>query len=1196
MLDVFKFECRYQLRSPLFLVLSVAFFLFAFMLMGSESVTLGGVSRSLNLNAAWTIVYTQFFFSIIGMFGAVAIVSQAITRDYEFNTAEIFFTTGVSPRGFLLGRFFGGFVFAVGVCVAAMLGTLLASLAPWLDPERVGAFSIAPYLYALAVVTVPNIFFSSALFFTLAALTRSMLAAFIGAVAFIVLNIIIGNLVDPEQVDLLAMIDPFGQSAFSDVSRYWTVFERNIELVPVSGNLLINRVAWMSLGVLALLFTIWRYRFSLDPSVLRRKSKRARKTTPKPALTARSVEQVFNAVTPWRQLFSQVSIDLSGIYRSVPFYAILGFALLNVWGGFEGVGRFVGTPLLPVTSGLLRAIGGSYTFFILLIVIYYAGEIVHRERQAKVAEVLDATPFPNVVMVASKVFTLWFMVACLLLLAMVAGIIYQAVQGYTHFEIPLYLQSLLFVQGGSFFMLCVLAVFIQVLAGNKYIGMVAMLAVFFVLQVLPSLDFQHGLYLFSTPPVPHSDMNGFGHFWQPLIAFTAYWSAFCLVLAILAHLLFQRGVTDRLKQRIALVPVRFTSLTGLMLTFAVVAFAGIGSWIFYNTNVLNTYITTDELEVQQAEYEKTYKVRELDLRPEMLSVDSTVDLYPDERRLESKGTAELVNTHDVEISEVMVSTHPFITVNTLAISGAQRVEHREISGTHIFRFDQPLVPGGGAEMSWDMTWDHEGFANVNELAVSGGSSTRVVANGTFVNNSEIMPSLGYNRGAEIGDPATRREYDLPPIQRLPELGDPQTLNLSQFTVARRTEFRTRFSTSADQIAVAPGYLVGDVIERDGRRIYTYEMDAPIWPFFSFLSARYEVASDAHNGIAIEVYHHPAHTFNIEPMIRGTKKALDYFSREFSPYQYRQFRILEFPRYASFAQAFPNTIPFSEAIGFVADLTDPHALDPVFYVTAHELAHQWWAHQVVGAAQQGMTVIVETLAQYSALMVMEQEYGEDKMRRFLRYELDSYLNARGGELIEELPLVRVENQPYIHYRKGSLVMYALQDVIGEDQVNLALRRFIEKYAYVNGPFPTAADLVAEFRRVAGPEHQALITDLFEKITLYDFSVADADVEKIDDEWQISFSVDASKFYADGAGEETDAPLNLTVDVAVFPKPQDTLEDYQLPAPLVFERQTLVSGENQLVLRVNELPHRVGVDPYNKLIDRNPENNLRLLDLP
>lgn len=39
---------------------------------------------------------------------------------------------------------------------------------------------------------------------------------------------------------------------------------------------------------------------------------------------------------------------------------------------------------------------------------------------------------------------------------------------------------------------------------------------------------------------------------------------------------------------------------------------------------------------------------------------------------------------------------------------------------------------------------------------------------------------------------------------------------------------------------------------------------------------------------------------------------------------------------------------------------------------------------------------ETMSQYAALMVMEREYGREQMRRFLKYELDSYLSARGGE--------------------------------------------------------------------------------------------------------------------------------------------------------------------------------------------------------
>ena len=740
-------------------------------------------------------------------------------------------------------------------------------------------------------------------------------------------------------------------------------------------------------------------------------------------------------------------------------------------------------------------------------------------------------------------------------------------------------------------MLAVFAVFIQVLSGNKWIGMVGLLVTFIAFQSLPSLDFQHGLYLFGTPPAPHSDMNGFGHYWMPVVAFTAYWALFCVGLALVSHLFFQRGRTHGFRERVALARTRLNPAVATTAMVVLVAFASTGGWIFFNTNIVNEYTTSDTVEARQADYEKAYKHYELMLLPEVVAVDSVVDLFPDERRLESKGSARLVNTSAEVLREVLVSTHPLAGVNALALEGGVVSEHEEAFGFHLYHFDPGLQPGQELQMTWDITWRHDGFANPNEAAVTGGANNRVVANGTFVNNTEIMPFLGYNGSLELNDPNTRREHDLPPIVRLPKLGDPAWLGRSQFGVARRSAFRTVFSTSADQIAVAPGYLVGAVEEREGRRYFTYEMDEPIWPFFAFVSARYEVAKDSWHGVDIEVYYDRKHPYNIEPMMRGTKKSLDYFSSAFTPYQYRQFRILEFPRYASFAQSFPNTIPYSEAIGFVADLRDEHALDLVFYVTAHELAHQWWGHQVAGARMQGMTVIVETLAQYSALMVMEKEYGEDKMRRFLRYELDNYLRSRGSEQIEELPLMLTENQQYIHYRKGSLVMYALQDVIGEDQVNLALRNFLEKYAYGTGPFPTAAQLVDEFRAVALPQHQAMITDLFEKITIYDFSVDEATVVPVGDQWEVTFTTSATKYYADGKGVETESPLQTWVDIAVFAEPEGELEDYQLPQPLYFEKRLLDSGEDEFTVRVSAKPQRVGIDPYNKLIDRNPEDNMK-----
>src|SRR5690606_8883888 len=238
-------------------------------------------------------------------------------------------------------------------------------------------------------------------------------------------------------------------------------------------------------------------------------------------------------------------------------------------------------------------------------------------------------------------------------------------------------------------------------------------------------------------------------------------------------------------------------------------------------------------------------------------------------------------------------------------------------------------------------------------------------------------------------------------------------------------------------------------------------------------------------------------------------------------------------YSRFAQAFANTVPYSESVGFIADLRDREKIDYVFYVTAHEAAHQWWAHQVIGANVQGATVLSESLAQYSALMVMEHEYGREHMRRFLKYELDSYLGGRGGERIEELPLYRVENQQYIHYRKGSLVFYRLREEMGEEALNRALSKFVHDKGYQQPPYTTSAELLQYIRAEAGPQHEQLITDLFEKITFYDNRLEGGTAVKRDDgKYEVTLDLHAAKLYADGKGRETPAVLDDRVEVGVF----------------------------------------------------------------
>jgi aminopeptidase N len=326
-----------------------------------------------------------------------------------------------------------------------------------------------------------------------------------------------------------------------------------------------------------------------------------------------------------------------------------------------------------------------------------------------------------------------------------------------------------------------------------------------------------------------------------------------------------------------------------------------------------------------------------------------------------------------------------------------------------------------------------------------------------------------------------------------------------------------------------------------------------------------------------------------------KRGLDYYTTHFSPYQFHQLRIVEFPRYAAFAQSLPNTIPFSEALGFIARVESPDDIDYPFYVTAHEVAHQWWAHQVIGANAQGSTMLSETLAQYSALMVMEKEFGPANMRRFLEYELNSYLLGRSSERRKEMPLELGENQPYIHYNKGSLVMYAMRDYLGEDRLNRAIRGFLDATKFRGPPYPTSLQLVDSLRAATPDSLKYLIADLFETITLYELktdSVVVTDAPNQPGRYAVDLYVNAKKVRADSLGKETEVPMNDWIDIGVFakaPAKPDPTIDEKIGVPLSLAKHKIISGSQKITVIVDQRPYRAGIDPLHKLIDRITTDN-------
>ena len=1185
-LSIARFELLYQLRNPALWISFGLFFLLTFGSVTIDQVQIGSGGNTL-VNAPFAILQTVLIMAIFANFALVAFVANGVLRDDETGYGPIIRSTRMDKASYLFGRFTGAFLAGLIGFAAVPLALVLGVMMPWLDPETLGPIRLDHYLFAFGVIAAPTLFIFGASFFALATITRSAMASYLGLVAFLVLYVVMTSLMtEPEQETLAAMLDPVGIASLFETTRYWTAAERNSLLPPVTGLFLANRALWMglALGLLGAAYVFFRAeaRNGRAGKAMRMKAPRAGALPP--AHPGPLAQARFGAAATWAQARTRTAFDMQAVFASPAYAVLMTLGLLNAGGALWFVNEMGGGTVLPVTRIMVETLTGAFTIIPLIIATYYAGDLVWRDRSRRMHEIIDSTPAPDWTFVLPKIAAIALVLVSTALIGVLAAVIIQAIKGYTRFELVNYLLWYVLPTTITSVQLAVLAVFFQAVSANKFIGWGLMILYLVASIVLTSIGFGHNLYNFGGAPlVPLSDMNGMGHFWQARAWFDAYWTTFCIVLVVLSYGLWRRGAETRLAPRLARLPRRLQGPAGVILAASLVVFTGLGGWIFYNTNVLNIYRSPVDEERLIAEAEKTLAGFLDAPQPTITDVVLDVSLEPASRRAVTSGRYAIVNRTDAPLREVHIQWQPDLFMDDLSVEGAKRTQSFDALPFTVWTFDTPLQPGATGAITFRTRLEERGFPN-------SGAQTRIVANGTFINNFEISPQLGLDRSGFLQDRAARRKYGLPPADRMARLEDEAAS--AHHYLRSDSDWVTSditLTTDGDQVPIAPGYQVSET-RSDGRITRRFRTEAPIMHFFSLQSARYAVRRDTSGPVALEVYYHPDHPDNVDRMLNAMRLSLEVFSEAFSPFQFRQMRVLEFPAYASFAQSFANTVPYSESIGFIQSNNDPDAIDTVTFVTAHEVAHQWWAHQIIGADKQGSTLLSETFSQYSAMLVMERLYGPEHVRRFLTRELNSYLSARGSEILEEMPLIRVEDQQYIHYNKGALVMYFLRNEVGEAVVNRALARLIGQFGFRSAPYPSSADFVRILREEAGPAHDGLITDLFEKITLYDAKAVSASATaRADGRWDVTLMVDVRKLYADGTGVEAPAAFSEPFEFGVFSE-DPASPDFEREDVLAFERRVISDGKAKLTFTVARPPRFVGIDPYAKRIDRIIEDNI------
>lgn len=1188
---IFKFELQYRakrLETYLYFGLLFLFSLVAFNFI-YEGQNIGLVKENAPYITAKIMSITSGIFMIISSL----IMGVPVLRDFQYNTASLLFVTPIKKWDYLLGRFLGSFAVLVLVFSALIWGMIIGEWLPWRAADKLLPFQFWHYLQPFLTLVMPTLFFGGSLFFVSGALSRNLMVVYTQGVLFFVVFMLSRQLENPF---VAAIIEPFSFMAVGEVVQTWSLEERNSLVVPLQGVLLYNRLFWMSIGGLVLWIGYVVFDFNLIKGKPSKKQKVAVFQSKQLGQTAFKMPKITVQTGFWtklKQWQAHTWFYTKEILYARSFWSLLLCGMVIILINSIHLGTYYGVDSYPTTYFIVEELQELSIYFFLMILVFYSGELIWKERDIHFYEIYDVLPISNVMILAGKFCALILIYVFLLFALMLSGIIFQTIQGYYQYEIGVYMMGFFLELLPFLVFYTFLSFFIQVMANSKFIAYLLVLVSFLVTLALDMLNYGHALCRFGGVSLgKYSDMNGYGHFLAPYLWFLGYWLAFCVVLLVLAAVFNIRGTEPSFKNRWRWSRQNLSPALVKLGGLSLLIFILIGSYIFYNTNVLNDYWTHTEKQEFRANYEKTLKKMQDLPQPKITAVNLEVELYPSRRDYTVAGYYWLKNPYEEAIQDIYIQKwiDPQITIEEITFEGeASKNDNYQRYDFNHYILNQPLATGDSIKMTFKQSFKTQGF-------VESRPSTRIVENGTFLGNYHF-PTLGYNPKIELRDTQDREQYGLAVRKKLAKRDSPRAIE-KKGEEGHNIQFEIVIGTDAEQIAVAPGALQKKWTAHQ-RNYFHYKMEAPMIDFYALVSARYQVLQDEwtptqdslSKPVDLEIYYHPGHEYNLNRMMEAMKASFDYFSANFSPYQYRQMRIMEFPRYESFAQSFPNTVPFSESMGFILNINDATDVDIPFFITAHEVAHQWWGMQVMAADVEGRHMILESLAQYSALMVLQEQYSKAKVQQLLDMELKAYLKGRNSDAGQEVSLALVEGQEYIYYRKGAVNFYALQYYIGENNVNLALSRFIEDWHILDnqlqqGRYPNTRDLLGYFRAVTPDSLQYVIDDLFETITLYDNTALTGTYTEISpQQYRVNLNIQARKYQVDSLGIEVPVGLKDWIDVGVYAPTANGEEE------LIYLKKHQISNREQpLELMVNKKPSRAGIDPLHKLIDKKVEDNV------
>ncbi|TRZ43526.1 aminopeptidase [Robertkochia solimangrovi] len=1023
---------------------------------------LGGLKFNISMgdevfvNAPYSVGFMIGLWSLSIILIATVQSFSLLFKEQDTNFGSIIFSTPINKDAFALERFCSFYIITLCWFLLLVIGYTIG-LHLKQDAQINPGFSPWHFIYPFLIFGAINTLVVCSILFMIAQKFKNKLLVAVAGLSLYVFYMIAMMFSNapfmaqalPQSLELQrisALSDIFGISGYFYEARDLSVFQRNQQVVPLSNLFLVNRILFILVSLAMIYFGM--HTFSSLPGfkgkTLKKGAEIQRFTW---YLNYFVAETKFNNTSKWKAVNSFIRVDLIYMLKSIAFLAIC--VLLVFYVGvdmFDDINQGIRLPQLYASSGLL-AQTINRTFYELggLVIIYFVNDIFWRSKMSGFFTI-EYTTYYSVEQLTGHISSIILLILILTGILVLEGIVFQYVFQFPFIDWEAYL-GVFFFTTFPLVLLALFLFFINSLSKTKSIALGLSILCYLLLAtpIVRSFIGPSLLRFFTGYKGTYSDFIGYGEYFYPFLWRLLFGFSSISILILLHNR--KRFPLNGWKKNIAVV------------TFLILA---VLAALQYTSN----YIPKKDKDEQRAEYisyEKKYRKYQSVNQPVIKKVTTEIDLYPDERFYKIQGEYMVMNMRRDPIDSILVQVPEEFEIKYLYYQYKnEKIEiHNSISEL-ILEF--PIKYRDSAKLSFEITykWDpvngHHPF-------------NAIVKNGSFMRISRFYPQFGYDQEKELTNVQHREKYGLGKPTKLLKLEAPKE------EVDDAIDLEMQISTYVNQMAIGTGELQSHWQE-GARNYYTYVAESI--PFrFAISSAIYQIKSTSYRDIAVNVYHHPKHKANVDHLIENTKLSLDYCLDNFGPYS---FNTINYAEVSSFTQgfagtAYPGTIFMTENMTFNADLRTARNGDVVNELAGHEVSHFWWGtNQIVPDYREGYSMLTESLAMYTELMIYKKMYGRKKMNERLAIYQQIYEAEKGFNSTKSLLRVAPDDT-YLSYYKGAMVFVAISEIIGEDRLNRALKNFIIKYGNSNER-PVSTDLLHEILGVSNISDHERVRSLFE----------------------------------------------------------------------------------------------------------------------